>query len=336
MSMKAMSLLLKLCCCVFLMGIAPVGSCYAGGYSLRLANFLPAAHISNRAVLKPFADQVRYQSGGGLSIRVYADGQLGRNPREQLELVEKGIADIALINPYYYPELFSDLNVVSLPNRVQTATQGSLALTKSYERGFLRKYSGFIPLALFTTYPALIHATHKIENVRELKNLRIPSSGGLLRDVLLCVGAQPKKMNYGEMYMGLQRGQINAVALSWRSLYEGRFYEVTKYHYTMPMGANPIVLAMNRHRFESLPRDQQRILLDLAGERLAAVWGKAYDAINKSYERRFEADSGHTIIRPSSGDGRHLDEITERITEDWLSRGNRTNLFNVFGSASKR
>ena len=310
--------LLSLCVC--LLTVAAVGLANAGGYRLRLASFLPDSHLSNRAVLTPFAESVGNSSKGMLSINIFASGKLGGRPWEQLSLVEKGVADIALIVPSYYPDLFADLDVVSLPNLFRTASQGSLALMRTYERGLFRRvFEGLEPLSMFATDPVIIHSRKAITTLEDFRGLRIRVGNQMLSDVLKSLGAMPSQLPYGETYPALERGMIDAVALSWRGIREANIHHMLRYHYEVPLGATPTLLVMDRRRFDSLPLQLQQDLKRQAGEKLAKTWGEVYDQINERYKQEL-ANEGHTIIVPSPADEDRMQRITNATISRWIER----------------
>jgi TRAP-type C4-dicarboxylate transport system substrate-binding protein len=270
--------------------------------------------------LTPFAENVGSSSKGMASVNIFASGKLGGRPWEQLSLVEKGVADIALIVPSYHPELFADLDVVSLPNLFRTATQGSLALTRTYERGLFRRvFVGLEPLSMFATYPVVIHSHKSIKRLDDLRGLRIRVGSQMLSNVLESLGARPAKLPYGETYPALQKGVIDGVALSWRDIIEANIHHVLRYHYELPLGATPTLLVMDRRRFESLPRQLQQDLKREAGEKLAETWGKAYDQINERYKQKL-ANEGHTIVGPSRADEDRMQGITKATISRWIER----------------
>lgn len=309
--------------CVCLLAVTAVGTANAGGYRLRLASFLPTSHLSNRAVLIPFAESVGNSSKGikgMVSINVFPSGKLGGRPWEQLSLVEKGVADIALIVPLYHPDLFADLDVVSLPNLFQTATQGSVALMRTHERGLFRRvFEGLEPLSMFATYPVIVHSRKPIKTIADLSGLRIRVGSQMLSNVLESLGARPAKLPYGETYPALEKGVIDAVALSWRGIGEANMHHILRYHYELPLGATPTLLVMDRRRFKSLPPQLQQDLKRQAGEKLAKTWGEAYDRTNERYKREF-AGEGHTIVKPSPADEHRMQQITDMTISRWIER----------------
>lgn len=321
---------------VFLLVIALAGTANAGGYRLRLGTFLPLSHLSNRAVLKPFADRVVESSKGMVTIEILASRELGSKPWEQLVLVEKGVVDIALIIPSYHPEMFADLDVVSLPNLIQNATQGSLALTRTYERGFIHGFERLIPLGMFTTHPAILHSIRCISTLQNLRGLSIRATDQMLYDVLRQLGARPISLPSSETYMALERGMIESIALSWRGIWEARIHNFSRFHYDMPLGAMPTLLVMSRYRFEKLPIKIQEALKKHAGEQLAEIWGRAYDDVNRNYRQRLEAQ-GHTIVTPSRNDNSHMTRITNQMISKWIAVGShRREIIRAFRAELQR
>lgn len=71
--------------------------------TLKLASFEPATAPITGGVLKPWADDVMKASGGTLKIDIFPGGTLGRNPLQQLKLVQDGVADLTWTVPGYTP-----------------------------------------------------------------------------------------------------------------------------------------------------------------------------------------------------------------------------------------
>ena len=104
---------------------------------LRLSSFEPpVAHVTKN-ILTPWAADVNAASGGELDIQIFPGGTLGRNPAQQLKLVEDGVADIAWVIPGYTPGRFNEGTVAELPFLVPSATIGSDAMWDLYEQGVL-------------------------------------------------------------------------------------------------------------------------------------------------------------------------------------------------------
>jgi TRAP-type C4-dicarboxylate transport system substrate-binding protein len=96
-------------------------------------------------VFIPWAEEVAKASGGALKIEVFPDGVLGRNPLQQLKLVQDGVADLTWTVPGCTPGRFEDTEVPELPLLLTSATKGSLAMTKLHKKGPL---AGFDELKL--------------------------------------------------------------------------------------------------------------------------------------------------------------------------------------------
>lgn len=75
-------------------------------------------------------------------------------------------------------------------------------------------------------------------------------------------GAAPVGMNYGEIYTSLETGVIDGVEINVSSLESERFYEAAKHFtYTGHYFWTGMLIA-NKAKFDSLPEDIQKIMLD--------------------------------------------------------------------------
>jgi len=83
-----------------MLGVAlACGSAMAQTVTLKLASFEPATAPITGGVLTPWARDVEAASGGTLRIEIFPGGTLGRNPLQQLKLVQDGVADLTWTVP---------------------------------------------------------------------------------------------------------------------------------------------------------------------------------------------------------------------------------------------
>src|SRR5687768_1069604 len=119
--MKTIDLKVAATALLFALG-APLA---AQAQKLKFSSFEPPTAALTSKVMAPWAEEVSKSSGGALQIDMYAGGALGKNPLQQLKLVQDGVADIAWIIPGYTPGRFEDTDVVALPFATENATEAS-------------------------------------------------------------------------------------------------------------------------------------------------------------------------------------------------------------------
>src|SRR5690606_611208 len=90
---------------------------------LKMSLFVKDTHFLAADVFIPMAKNIEEFSNGELKVDVFASGVLGKTA-DQLQMVENGIADMALIVPNYTRGRFPILEAASLPCAFGSAVQG--------------------------------------------------------------------------------------------------------------------------------------------------------------------------------------------------------------------
>ena len=93
---------------VLAVGLAWSVGAQAEATKLKFAVFTPDKEMTFVNIMKPFAEHVAKASGGTVEFELFPNGALGRNPGQQMKMVQDGVADIAWIIPSYTPGVFPD------------------------------------------------------------------------------------------------------------------------------------------------------------------------------------------------------------------------------------
>jgi TRAP-type transport system periplasmic protein len=91
------------------------------------------------------------------------------------------------------------------------------------------------------------------------------------------VGANPVPINFSEIYLALQQGVIDSVDTNYEAFYGAKHYEVAKYLAVTDHMYTGAVIGMNLSKFQALPVDLQRMMLQAAEEAKLASWSKAHE-----------------------------------------------------------
>jgi TRAP-type C4-dicarboxylate transport system substrate-binding protein len=108
--------------------------------------------------------------------------------------------------------------------------------------------------------------------MEDLKGKRIRATGGIILDGLKALGAAPTFLGSAEVYMALQRGTIDAATAGVISFAERKYYKVAKYVTVAHFVHGETLGLMNKDRFNQLPKNIQRIMLEAGKE--AQAWNR--------------------------------------------------------------
>jgi tripartite ATP-independent transporter DctP family solute receptor len=118
----------------------------------------------------------------------------------------------------------------------------------------------------------------KPEDLRGLKIRSTPNPYHIQAFRLL--GMNPAPMAIAELYTALESGAFDAQEHPINVTWSSKFYEVQKHLTVSNHVYSPLVVAMNRAKFESLPANIQKIIVDAARE--AATFQRNLNAQNAS------------------------------------------------------
>jgi TRAP-type C4-dicarboxylate transport system substrate-binding protein len=133
-------------------------------------------------------------------------------------------------------------------------------------------------------------------------------------ELLNALGIVGVAMPTGDMYNGLQQGVVTGVAGVANNVYDRALYEVCKY-WVDPGFWNPVeVMLVNLDRWNTIPKDLQNLMLDVAKE----IEPTEYDYQSKNNEKYFQKfkDVGMKAITFSPEDTKWYLDIAYQVRWD--------------------
>jgi TRAP-type mannitol/chloroaromatic compound transport system substrate-binding protein len=235
-----------------------------GRIEWRMVTSWPKLFPGGGTLVERFARTVSEATGGRLTIRVFAAGELVP-AFEAFDAVQRGTADCMHSTPYYWQNKMKILSVYTtvpfgMTNYESVAWLryggGQALWDETYAQFGLKGFHcGSTSVQMAGWFNKEIRSS---ADVRGLK-MRIPGFGG---DALRKMGATIVNLPVGEIFGALQSGTIDATEWvgPWQDLAAG-FYKVTKFYY-WPGMHEPAVLnemTVNKSRWDALPKDIQQI-----------------------------------------------------------------------------
>ena len=296
------------------------GTSFAEGnknVTLKWNLFVPAKEPTYAHVIKPFAEKIAAETNGVVKIDTFPGGGLGRNPRAQLKLMADRVAVLVMAVPAYNPGRFPDNEVFELPGLFKSATEASVAIWRMYSKGKLRGYDKFVVPLLVCTHPYMIHSKKPINRMNDLKGMKIRVAGPVFGRVTKEMGATPVGMAAPAIAENMSRGVIDAVALEWVGYTAWRIIDVAKYHYHANLGCVPLMSAMNKQSFDSLPAIGKAAFRNNWGEKLSRAHGRTHDGLQNGIETKMIKTGVNKVVRPTGTDLKALDAAKQRAIEGW-------------------
>ena len=269
---------------------------------LRFSSPFPTVQVTTGKIIKPWIEEINAKGKGRVSIRLYPAGALGKAP-DQFDLAEKGIADLSYHLSDYTPGRFPLTTVFSLPFMVQSAEKASAAMWHTFqqEAAYQKEYSKVKVLALFCHPGGHFHTVKKpIHALSDFKGLKIRASNPSVSNALKIWGAVPISMPITETYQSLERNVIDGSVLQWEGLGVFKLDEVTRYSTLAYMYTMPMMIVMNKKKWESLPDDVKQLIDGSTGLSMSIAAGKAFDGVEKPFRERALKKGIKEIILPDT------------------------------------
>lgn len=248
---------------------------------------IPPKHLRYINVLDPWIKMVEEKTGGKVKMTVYFAAAMAPPP-QTFESVMTGIADIAEGLVYATPGQFPLTETVMLPELgLETSKACSTALWNAYKEipAVKEEWKGVKMLWLHTTPGTkLITRNKPVRTLEDVKGMKIRVSGATAVKMGTALGFTPVSMPIGDLYLGLEKGVIDGVALPSEILVSRRLGEVAKYVTNIDLGHDAFFVVMNQAKWDALPPDIQKILTELSGDWAVDFTAKGWDKFDSEAE----------------------------------------------------
>jgi TRAP-type transport system periplasmic protein len=287
---------------------------------LKYAEFSPDRERIHNTVTKEFAAAVEKASLGAVKVELFPNGALGRNPAQQAQLVQDGVADIAFIVPSFTPGRYPDSEVMTLPGLFRDLREATLVFTRLVMSGKIKDYEQYVPIATWTTPPFSIHAAFPISSAADLKGKKIRASGTMQSDILRALGAVPVAIPPTEVPEAIARRTIDAATSQPAVVYDFGYNRVTSNHYFIQLGVTPLVVLMNKSKFESMPPVAQDAIRAHSMQWMANLYIDQITAYDRELVKKLQDDPKRHVVFPGSADEQATNAAFQRVTSDWINR----------------
>ncbi len=286
----------------------------AGSIKLNYANFPPAPTFPC-VQMERWKVEVEKRTHGKVMINTFPGGTL-LGAKGMMDGVVAGQADIGNICMAYQPGRFIVTNATSLPLGIKDAKTGSMALLKLYEKYKPKAFEDVVVLAMFTNAPGNVMSKVPVKSLADMKGLDLRASGGAAQ-ILKAWGANPVGMPMPSTVEALQKGTVKGLFSSLEVMKDFKFAENCKYVTMTETVIYPFSVIMNKGKWDSLPPDVQKIMMDLKEEQ--SLWTGTYmdEQIKKSIAWSKESNNVE-FISLSAAEKAKWDGKLEFITDKWI------------------
>jgi len=223
---------------------------------LRYTSHTPRSHGLYAQAFVPFAELVERETGGRLRLVAFTD-QLMHDPVDGFKACVTGISDYTHGYVTYQPGSFKLLHATQLPFLFPTPQVASLVVEELHPKYFKQEYErmGVYLAHVDCTSPYNIISKTPVRRLEDLRGMKMRVTGGLVAEIFSELGAVPVAIAAAEVYTALQRGIVDAIALSISDMASYRLQEIGPYYTRIDLNVLALHYCMNRRAFDSLPPD---------------------------------------------------------------------------------
>lgn len=212
-----------------------------------------------------FKKRIEEKSGGDVTVQIYPYGALGTSAN-LTEMTTAGAIQITNASPGHLGQLIPEIQVFSIPYLLSQDNSVNKQVLTDSECIYGRLSDNFESknLKLLTMYPEgeMVWTTNRrITKPEDFDNFKMRTmTSPLLVTAYEAFNASPSPMPYGEVYGGLQLGQIDGQVNPIFAIEEMKFYEVQDYMIWAGQQQFTTTVVSNRDWYDGLPADQRRML----------------------------------------------------------------------------
>ncbi|MDR2528607.1 MAG: TRAP transporter substrate-binding protein [Synergistaceae bacterium] len=213
------------------------------------------------------AELLAAKSGGAFKTEVYGQSQLGSD-RELAQSCQAG--DIAFVFQTHAPTVnfVPELSVLDLPMLFASLEQARVVLDKfqpvisgAYEK------AGFKILGFGDQGFREMSTNKKIERPADFKGIKIRTMENKYHMAFWrAIGANPTPLPWGEVYLSLQQGTIDAQENPLEVIVAAKLYEQQRYIVQTHHIPHTITILMSKNIYDSLTPEERKIVDESARE----------------------------------------------------------------------
>ena len=287
---------------------------------ISISSWVPPSHFLNKDFLAGWAQEVEKATSGRVKFRFLP--KMVSSPGGHFDAVKDGLADLAFVSHSYTPARFQLVRFGVLPFGGYNAEAQSVAVWRTYEKFMLKanEHAGVKLLTIYAHGPGIMYNTKRpINKLADLQGLKFRVGGGMAADVGQAIGATILQKPAPESYELLSQGIVDGVFFPGESPVSFKLEKLLRYATEFPGGlySDTHSVIMNEAKFASLPKQDQDIVMKLAGDHMAQLAGKAWDKYAAIGETGMKA-AGMQLLKAPAPLVAEVRERTKQFEADWI------------------
>ncbi|ARK31899.1 DctP family TRAP transporter solute-binding subunit [Halalkalibacter krulwichiae] len=237
---------------------------------------------------KEFADLIHEKSDGQINIDVYGFGELPGSEVDQVEQLQDGLLEFAIVSPGFTGGMVAEGQVFALqflfPDD-QEKTQEILNTSEALNTQLAGMYEAhdIKPLAFFTEGAMQWTGNRELRTPEDFRGFKMRTQESpLIMESYRAYGADPSPLSWSELYTSLDRGVVDGQENPIFFIEDASFHEVQD-HMTISNHNNYVAMTtVNPTFYNELPEDV-RALIDETVEEMQPRVFEMQKEMNESY-----------------------------------------------------
>ncbi|MBF6618118.1 TRAP transporter substrate-binding protein [Pollutimonas thiosulfatoxidans] len=247
--------------------------------TIAVAEDLPKAKLnvvgswSNLSQYKDFeypfwTKEIPEKSNGAITAQIKGLNELGLKGGEIGRLMQQGVIQFASIPPGY---LASDdprnevIDLAGLSPDIETARKVTEAYRPVLEKLYAEKYDAKL-LGVWPFSSQVLYCKAPITGLKDLAGKKVRTGNRTLTDFVGALGGTGVTLTFAEVVQALQTGVVDCAITGTLSGYSAKWYEVSDYLYTLPVGWSQVVHSVSNKAWDKLdPKTQAFLQKEIQG-----------------------------------------------------------------------
>jgi TRAP-type transport system periplasmic protein len=293
---------------------------------LKFAHFMSPNHIQHVNTFDRFAKKVEEISQGKVKVTIYPGGALG-NARQLADSVAMGVADMAFIIPPYNTARFPRFAVMDMPFLFQSSEHATHIIYELFDRYFYEDMHEFKVLWMHASPPGQIMSVDKpTPTMASLSGMKIRTPTAYMSKVLTSVDANPIGMPISELAISLQRKIIDGMVAPFSAIGDFQLYDLVSHVAKANTYVTPMVVIMNKHKYESLPEEAKKVIDQASGMQMGIHAARVYDNQDLTTIKEIEKRGKITIIEMDQAEIDKFNAAVKPLEEAWVEEAEQSGL----------
>ncbi|QLB13747.1 tripartite ATP-independent transporter DctP family solute receptor [Bisgaardia hudsonensis] len=236
--------------------------------SLRFGYEAPRSDTQHLAA-KKFNDLLKQKTKGEIKLSLFPDSTLG-NAQTMIGAVRGGTIDLEMSGSPNFSGLVSKLNVIDIPFIFKDREHAYAVLDGEIGQGLLKELEaqGLKGLAFWEVgFRSFTNSKRPITGPDDIKGLKVRTNQNpMYIEAFSLLGANPVPMPLSELYTALETKAVDAQEHPVGIFWSAKLYEVQKYLSLTNHGYTPLIVVMNKAKFDSFSPELQQAIIESAQE----------------------------------------------------------------------